>query len=127
MPRRFAQGRPTAGDKTCVSRLVDNARRILDTAFDAGENGLETSDWTIFFGPEGGLEMIAGTDMPLDSLAWSHGARMVWQVKHERGGVSVEGRAGAGGERCRLEMGSPRETARMLLGSGGLYQLIPAA
>jgi hypothetical protein len=35
---------------------------------DAGRNGLEPTDWTIFFGPEGGLEMIAGTETPLDSL-----------------------------------------------------------
>jgi len=108
-----------------VNGLIDNARKILDTAMDAERNGVEPTDWTIFIGPEGGLEMIAGTDTPLDSLTWSRGARMAWQVKHQAGGVRVEGRAAH--ERCQFELGAPQNAARMLLGTSGLYQLVPAA
>lgn len=97
----------------------------MDTAVDAERTGIDPSDWTIFIGPDGGLEMIAGVENPLDSLAWSRGARMAWQVKHPDGGVRVEGLAAR--ERCRLESESPRQTARMLLGTTGMYQLASAA
>jgi len=108
-----------------VSGLIDNARKIMDTALDAQRNGMEPSDWTIFLGPEGGLEMIAGTDTPIDSLAWSRGARMAWQVRHLGGGVRVEGRAAS--ERCQFELGAPQHAARVLLGNSGMYQLVQAA
>ena len=97
----------------------------MDTAVDAEHSGVEPSDWTIFFGPDGGLEMIVGVDTPLDSLAWSRGARMAWQVSHPGGGVRVEGLATR--ERCQLQVESPRQTARMFLGTAGMYQLAPAA
>jgi hypothetical protein len=105
--------------------LVENARTIMETAVDADHLGIEPSDWTIFIGPEGGLQMIAGADTPLDSLAWSRGARMAWQVKRLGGNVRVEGMAAR--ERCQLQIESPRQTARMLLGTVGMYQLVPAA
>ena len=97
----------------------------MDTAADAERIGVQPSDWTIFFGPDGGLEMIAGVDTPLDSLTWSRGARMAWQVRHKEGGVRVEGLAAR--ERCRFELESPRHAARILLGTTGMYQLTPAA
>ena len=109
-----------------MSGLIENARKIMDTAVDAERTGVDPSDWTIFFGPDGGLQMIAGSDTPLDSLAWSRGARMAWQVRHLGGGVRVEGLAAR--ERCQFEIKSPRHTAaQMLLGAAGMYQLAPAA
>ena len=108
-----------------MSGLIENAIKIMDTAVDAERTGMEPSDWTIFFGPDGGLQMIAGIDTPLDSLAWSRGARMAWQVRHLGGGVRVEGLAAH--ERCQFEINSPRHIARMLLGAAGMYQLAPAA
>jgi hypothetical protein len=108
-----------------VSGLIENARKIMDTAVDAERTGMEPSDWTIFFGPDGGLQMIAGIDTPLDSLAWSRGARMAWQVRHLGGGVRVEGLAAR--ERCQFEIKSPRHTAAMLLGAAGMYQLAHTA
>ncbi len=108
-----------------MSGLIENARNIMDTAVDAERAGMDPSDWTILFGPDGGLEMIAGSDTPLDSLAWSRGASMAWQVKHLGGGVRVEGRATR--ESCRLEHDASRGAARMLFARAGLYQLIPAA
>jgi hypothetical protein len=97
----------------------------MDTAVDSERMGIEPSDWTIFIGPEGGLEMIAGVEHPLDSLTWSRGARMAWQVSHLGGAVRVEGVAAR--ERCRFELASPRQAARMLLGTAGMYQLASAA
>lgn len=108
-----------------MSGLIENARKILDAAVDAERAGIDPSDWTIFFGPDGGLEMIAGSDTPLDSLGWSRGASMAWQVKHLGGGVRVEGRAAR--EHCRLENNAAQGAAQMLLARAGLYQLIPAA
>jgi hypothetical protein len=101
----------------------------MDTAADAERIGLTSgmapSDWTIFIGSEGGLEMIAGVEHSLDSLAWSRGARMAWQVTHRGGGVRVEGLAAR--ERCKLELETPRQAAWMLLGGAGMYQLAPGA
>ncbi len=96
----------------------------MNTAVDAERTGVDSSDWTIFIGPDGGLEMIAGVDNSLDSLTWSRGARMAWQVSHLGGGVRVEGRAAS--ERCRLETESPRQAARMLLNTAATYQFASA-
>ena len=108
-----------------MQSLLENARRILDTAVAASHAGAETSDWTFFVGPEGGLELIAGSETPLDSLTWSRGARMAWQLRHSPDGIHVEGRAGP--ERCHLEADSPNHSARAVLGSGRFYQLLPKA
>jgi len=120
----WAQPPAEVGDKFSVSGLTENTRRIMDTAMDANRMGLDPSDWTIFIGPEGGLELIAGLDNPLESLTWSRGARMAWQVRHEGGGVRVEGLTA--GERCRLRQDSPRVTAGMLLGANRMYQFATA-
>lgn len=133
LSRSNVQEPPQPSDKVSVSSLLNNARNIMDTAVDAERIGMAPSDWTIFFGPDGGLEMIAGTDTPLESLAWSRGARMAWQVKHHSGGVSVEGRAMR--ETCRFELDLeqtgaqvlPKVNPQMLLGTTSLYQLIQAA
>lgn len=114
-----------AGDMRSVNELLENARRIMDTAVEAERTGIDPTDWTIFIGREGGLEMIAGHDNPLESLAWSRGARMAWQISHLSGIVRVEGLADH--ERCKLEIAPPRQTARMLLGVTGMYQLSLAA
>lgn len=96
----------------------------MDTAVDAARLSVDPSDWTIFFGPDGDLEMVAGADTPLESLAWSRGASMAWQVKHQGGGVHIEGRATR--ECCRLVSGGSQEAARTLLATTSLHQLIPA-
>ena len=108
-----------------MQALIENARRILDTAVEAEQSGQSASDWTFFVGPEGGLEIIAGTETPLDSLTWSRGARMAWQLRHDGGGIRVEGRSLL--EHCRLETEAPSRAARLLLGCGPLYQFAPAA
>ena len=108
-----------------MQALIENAQRILDTAVEAQHSGLDSSDWTIFVGPEGGLEMIAGSETSLDSLTWSRGARMAWQLRHGRDGIRVEGRSTI--QRCRLETEPPARAARLLLGAGHMYQIVPAA
>jgi len=125
IPSDCPQDRRALSDKSVVQSLIENARRILDTAVEAQHSGQDASDWTIFVGPEGGLEMIAGAETPLDSLTWSRGARMAWQLRHADGGIRVEGRSPF--ERCRLETEAPSRAAHMLLGSGRLYQLVAAA
>ena len=108
-----------------MQSLLENARRILDTAVEASRARADASDWTFFVGPEGRLELIAGAELPLDSLTWSHGARMAWQLRHSPEGIHVEGRSGM--QRCRLEADSPDRAARALLGSGCCYQLLHQA
>jgi hypothetical protein len=125
IPSVFPHAQPALSDKSLVNSLIENAQRILDTAVDAGQSGLKSSDWTIFVGPEGGLEMIAGAESPLDSLTWSRGARMAWQLRHAGDGIRVEGRSAL--ERCRLETEAPSRAARMLLGSERLYQFASPA
>jgi hypothetical protein len=108
-----------------VQALIENARRILDTAVEADRSGRDASDWTFFVGPEGGLEIIAGAEVLLDSLTWRRGARMAWQLRHAGDGIRVEGRSPF--ERCRLETDAPSRAGRMLLGSGPLYQFADVA
>jgi len=69
--------------------------------------------------------MIAGAEMPLDSLTWSRGARMAWQLRHAGDEICVEGLSPL--ERCRLETNAPSRAARVLLGSGPLYQFANVA
>jgi hypothetical protein len=121
----FPQARRAHSDKGLVQALIENARRILDTAVEAEQSGQGTADWTFFVGPEGGLEIIAGAETSLDSLTWSRGARMAWQLHHAGDGIRVEGRSPL--ERCRLETDAPARAARILLGSGPLYQFADAA
>jgi hypothetical protein len=81
-----------------VRFLVENARRLAEVAQsrEAGE-----SVWTCMIGPEGGIEMIASADEPLDAMMLTRGARAVWRVRRERGVVRVEGRMGR--VRCLIE------------------------
>ena len=125
IPSESPQDHRAFSDKPLVQSLIENARRILDTAVEAEQSGQGTADWTFFVGPEGGLEIIAGAETPLDSLTWSRGARMAWQLRHAGDGICVEGRSPF--ERCRLETDAPARAARILLGSGPLYQFANAA
>jgi hypothetical protein len=81
-----------------VSFLIENARRLAEVA-QSKEGGEPV--WTFMIGPEGGIEMMAGADEPLDTLLLTRGARAVWRVRRERGVVRVEGRMGR--ERCLIE------------------------
>ena len=108
-----------------MQSLIENANRILATAMEAEQSGLATSDWTIFVGPEGGLQLIAGTENPLDSLTWSRGAQAAWQVTRANGAVRVDGRSMQ--QRCRIESETPRKVAQLMLGAAHYYEMASAA
>lgn len=107
-----------------VDALLSNARKLLETATDSAECGLDGGDWTLFFGPEGGLQMIAGSSTELASLEWSRGATAAWQVSRVGGRVRVEGQAGR--ERCLLETQAQNGLPRRLLNQGRMYEVLAA-
>lgn len=104
-----------------MNALLDNANRLLKTAADCRAAGIDTSDWTIYFGPQGGLHMVVGADQSLESLAWSQGALSAWQIVRSHGKVRVEGRHGE--QRCLLEAPAPHRQLRRLLSDVRLYEL----
>jgi len=106
-----------------VDDLLSNARRLLETATDSVECGLGGGDWTLFYGPEGGLQMIAGSAVCLDSLPWSRGATAAWQVSRSGGRVRVEGHSGD--DRCLLEARATDGLTRRLLNDWRMYELRP--
>ena len=104
-----------------VDALLNNARKLLETATDSVECGLGGGDWMVFYGPEGGLQMIAGNDQELASLEWSRGATAAWQVSRSGGRVRVEGHSGD--ERCLLESRAKDGIARCLLNDWRMYEV----
>ena len=98
-----------------MSRFVDHAREILEAAESASAHGEACSEMTILIGQDGAIRMFAGSDWPLDSLAWYHGARAAYRVSERRGAVRVEGREGS--RTCEIQSLSPAETARRFLAS----------
>lgn len=97
----MSQVRPSFSDTGCVTSLLDNAKKLLDTAAGSVEAGFEAGEWTVFVGPEGGIQMIAGAGQELAALTWDRGASAAWKVSRERGAVRVEGLSGS--DRCMLE------------------------
>lgn len=100
---------------------MHNAARLLETASSASDAGLAGSDWTVFIGPEGGVQMVAGATESLESLAWSRGARSAWQILNRETSVRVEG--WQGGRRCMLESPKTGCSTDRLLGNLRLYEL----
>jgi len=104
-----------------MNALLHQAQQLLETAAASAETGLCGGDWTIFYGPEGGLQLIAGREHNLDSLAYSHGAVSAWQVSRHGGRVRVDGCSGT--TICRLETDAPDGAVRRLLSNSRLYQM----
>ena len=104
-----------------MNSLMDNTARLLETASGCSDASLPASDWTLFIGPEGGIQMLAGADQSLESLAWTRGAQSAWQILNRETTVRVEG--WQAGQRCILE--SPRSAGRAgrILGNLRLYEL----
>ncbi len=98
-----------------VSRFTDQAYEILEAAESASQRGLACSEWTVLVSREGAIRMIADSDWPLDTLAGEHGAQAAYRVTENRGNVRVEARSGL--RTCTIESRTPRQVARMLLGS----------
>jgi hypothetical protein len=59
----------------------------------------------VLIGRDGGIQMCADSDWPLDSLMLDRGARTGYRVSPRRGSVRVEGREGL--RRCLLEAALP--------------------
>ena len=104
--------------------FLDNAESILRTAESVRAGGPVEPDWTILFAAEGGIQMLAGNDWPLESLQAHYGAQMVYRVRQQESFVRVEGRAGS--RACLLESAKPNGVARRLLPDRRDYLLIPA-
>jgi hypothetical protein len=105
--------------RSSVSFLVDNARRLAEAA---QTKGAGESAWTFMIGPEGGIEMVAGADEPLETLIMSRGARAVWRVRREASVIRVEGRMGR--ERCLIEQPVTAGARHAgLLSSSRMYEL----
>lgn len=106
-----------------MSFLVDNARRLAEVA---QTKHSPDSVWTFFIGPEGGIQMVAGADEPLETLRLTRGARAVWRVRREHGSVRVEGRMGK--ERCLIEMpAEPGAGETAMLANSRMYELRQAS
>lgn len=93
----------------------------MATMREAVASGPAEEQWTVYVDPTGTMQMIAGDCGSLDSLSWTRGARMAWQVRREHGRITVEGRDGA--RRCRLDEPAPRMAGLRLLSDTRSYVL----
>ena len=84
----------------------------MDAALAALDRGESCQEMTILIGREGGIQMCADSDWPLDSLMLERGARTGYRVSPRRGSVRVEGREGM--RRCVLECSTATRAAGML-------------
>jgi hypothetical protein len=97
-----------------VTRFAEQAQSLMDAALAAlerGESCDEMKVMTVLIGQDGGIQMCADSDWPLDSLMLDRGARTGYRVSPRRGSVRVEGREGL--RRCVLE-GTTAVTATRL-------------
>jgi hypothetical protein len=95
-----------------VNRFAEQAQSLLDAALTALERGESCQEMTVLINREGGIQMCADSDWPLDSLMLDRGARTGYRVSPRRGSVRVEGREGL--RRCLLEGKTASGVARML-------------
>jgi hypothetical protein len=105
-----------------VSRFLENATRLLEAAQDVAGTGRAPAEMTVLIGESGGIQLLAGNDWPLDSLAADRGARMAYRVRQTDGKVWVEGRSGA--NRCLFAAEQPAAVARRLLTDSPRYLLV---
>jgi len=106
-----------------VSRFLDNAASIFETAESTIEAGLVPSEMTILVGLEGGVRLISdGSDWPLDTLRASCGAEMAYRVSRAGDRVRVEGRAGS--QSCIIETEARQQTIPAMLRDQPRYTLV---
>lgn len=96
-------------------RFAEQAQSLLDAALMAIERGESCQEMTVLIGRDGGIQMYADSDWPLDSLMLDRGARTGYRVSPRRGSVRVEGREGL--RRCLLEARTVRSTIPATCGS----------
>jgi hypothetical protein len=84
-----------------VNGFAEQAQSLMDAALAALERGESCQEMTVLISRDGGIQMCADSDWPLDSLMLDRGARTGYRVSPRRGSVRVEGREGL--RRCVLE------------------------
>ena len=84
-----------------VHGFAEQAQNLMDAALAALERGEDCQEMTVLIGRDGGIQMCADSDWPLDSLMLDRGARTGYRVSPRRSSVRVEGREGM--RRCVLE------------------------
>jgi hypothetical protein len=84
-----------------VHGFAEQAQSLMDAALEALNRGDSCQEMTVLIGRDGGIQMCADSDWPLDSLMLDRGARTGYRVSPRRGSVRVEGREGS--RRCLLE------------------------
>jgi hypothetical protein len=99
-------------DKDLVTGFLENAERIFETAASA-QGELECSDLAIVIGQDGNIQMLMGSDWPLDSLQAHHGAMAAYRVSRSGSQVRVEGKSPTGS--CVLQSEPVSSVARRLL------------
>jgi hypothetical protein len=82
-------------------QFAEQAQSLMDAALEALNRGETCQEMTVLIGRDGGIQMCADSDWPLDSLMLDRGARTGYRVSPRRGSVRVEGREGL--RRCVLE------------------------
>jgi hypothetical protein len=95
-----------------VHCFAAQAQDLLDAALAALERGDSCQEMTVLIGRDGGIQMCADSDWPLDSLMLDRGARTGYRVTPRSGSVRVEGREGL--QRCLLEGRTVARAALML-------------
>lgn len=83
---------PSCPDMEHVSRLLDNANKILDAAESMRVAGHTGTDWSIMIGSEGQINMVAASNWPLESLRAEHGASQAYRVHEQGGRIQVQGK-----------------------------------
>jgi len=95
-------------------QFAEQAQSLLDAALVAmerGESCTEMTVMTVLIGRDGGIQLFADSDWPLDSLMLDRGARRGYRVSPRRSSVRVEGREGL--RRCLLEAALPTSPRRV--------------
>lgn len=100
-------------DERIVSRFLDDARAIFEAAESASQSGQCISDFTMLIGQDGGIQILAASDWPLERLLAERGARAAYRVGETNGRIHLEARAA--GRSCRLESEPPQVLAGRLL------------
>jgi hypothetical protein len=104
-----------------VGTFSDNAASIFEAAESVLKAGQDPTDMTIVIGQEGGIQLIAESDWPLDSLLAHHGAQMAYRVSQQDKSLRLEGRAGT--RTCLFETAKLDGAARTLLADKAEYEL----
>jgi hypothetical protein len=93
--------------------LLQHSQELLDTAAACARAGRPPADMTVLVGQDGGIQIVAASDWPLDSLRLERGAEMAFRVWSHQGRVGVTGQSR--NRTCRLESETPAAVARRLL------------